>query len=202
MRIGLVGPAEGEHALLREASEFLLGQAGVDQAIYLGAHDTVRAVADAWAREIMEGPATWDHFLERAAALALGADGAALDALLARKDRLARLEALRSLPPPPARAVELIDDKVVLCVHDKALLDQEDIENAALIVYGTAKQGALHRFGPRAFYTPGPLTGGRVAVVEPGPEGQLVIAEFDPVTTAPLGRELLSSRKPRVVVAP
>jgi len=43
---------------------------------------------------------------------------------------------VRRLPPPPARAIEMIDDRVVLLVHDKAVLDEEDIANAHLIVYG------------------------------------------------------------------
>jgi len=202
MRIGLLGPAEGEPAQLREASEFLLGTAGVDQAIYLGAQDTLRAMVDAWACEVMQGPAGWDHFLDRAAALALGASSRELDALLAQQRKLERLGALRSLPPPPARAVELFDDKVVLFVHDKAQLDPEDIENALLIVYGRGKQSAMHRFGPRAFFTPGPVAKGCVAILEPTPDGQLAIAQFDPRTSEPRGRELLSGRKPRVVVAP
>ena len=202
MRIGLVGPAEEEPALLREACEFLLNQVEVDQVIYLGAAATLRRVTEQWAQQVMQGPATWDRFLDEAAKIAISGDSGALDALLARERERERLRALRGLPPPPSRTIELFDDKVVLLVHDKAVLDQEDIANALLIVYGRSKQVALHRFGPRAFFTPGPLKLARVAVLEPEPDGHLAIAQFDPSTSAPLGRDIVQARRGRVVVAP
>lgn len=202
MRIGLIGPAEDEPTLLREAAEFLLNQVEVDQVVYLGAPATLRRVTEAWAQQVMQGPATFERFLDEAAKLALSADSQALDGLLARERERERLRALRGLPLPPARTVELFDDKVVLLVHDKAMLDQEDIANALLIVYGRSKQVGFHRFGPRAFFTPGPLKHGRVAVLEPETDGQLAIAQFDPRTSAPLGREIVQARRGRVVVAP
>src|SRR4051794_14523185 len=140
MKIGLIGPAEDDPQLLREAAEFLLGEMHVDQALYLGAQETARQVADSWAEQIMQGPASSERFLSHAAALALSGDSEALGALLARDRELAKLSALRCLPEPPARGVELFDDKVVLFVHDKSMLDQEDITNALLVIYGRNKQ--------------------------------------------------------------
>lgn len=200
MRIGLVGPSEEDPPLLREAAEFLLGDCGVEQAVYLGHEATARAVVTSWANEIMRGPASEERFLSQALEVALDGDARAIDALLARDREVHRLEALRCLPPPPARAVELLDDKVLLFVHDKALLDQEDIANAFLIVYGRSKRGALHRFGPRTFFTPGPLRYGRVAVLERERDGHLAIAQFDPRTGEPHGREVVQVRRSRMVV--
>lgn len=202
MRIGLVGPAEGEPALLREAGEFLLGDCGVEQAFYLGHAATLRGVLETWGAEVMRGAPTEPRFLEQALELALGDDVSAIDALLKRDREHARLSALASLPEPPGRAVELFDDKVILFVHDKAHLDQDDIANAFVIVYGRSKQSALHRFGPRTFFTPGPLRLGRVAVLERGPDGQLVIAQFDAHTGEPRGRDLVNMRRSRLVVMP
>ena len=200
MRIGLVGPAEDNPELLREAAEFLLGDCEVDEAIYLGTDDNVKRVVDAWATEIMGGPATEEAFLREALRVSTEGDANAIAALLDRDIEVRRLNALRCLPPPPARAVEVFDDKVVLFVHDKALLDEEDIANAFLVVYGRGKQLALNRFGPRTFFTPGPLKAGRVAVIEREADGGLAIAQFNPVTGEPTGRERLFTRGSRLVV--
>jgi len=202
MRIGLVGPADGNSALLREAAEFLLGDCGVDQAVYLGSEQTLLRVVESWAAQVVQGVASEARFLEEALELALQPEAAPLEALLARDRELRRLYALRALPAPPARVIELVDDKIVLLVHDKAMLDSEDIANAFLIVYGRSKQSALHRFGPRTFFTPGPLALGRVALIEREEGGHLAVAQFDPRTGQPHGRDVLQVRRARVVVTP
>jgi hypothetical protein len=201
MRIGLLGPAQGNAELLREAAEFLLGDCGVDQAVYLGADDTAKGVVERWAAEVMGGEASEDAFLREAAKLAATGDPRQIDNLLRRDHEVQRLSSLRCLPPSPARAVEVYDDKVVLFVHDKGQLDEEDIANAFLVVYGRSKGSAFNRFGPRAFFTPGPLqAGGRVAVLEREDDGNLVIAMFDPQTGEPAGRETLVTKRTRLVV--
>ncbi len=200
MRIGLVGPSESDAGLLREAAEFLLGDCGVDEAVYLGSDDVVRRVVDEWAAEIMGGAAGEDAFLDAAARLAIRGDPQEIQRLLERDSEVRRLSALRRLPPPPTRAVEVVDDKVVLFVHDKALLDEEDIANAFLVVYGRSKHSALNRFGPRTFFTPGPLEAGRVALIERERDGSLALALFNPATGEPAGRELLASGRGRFVV--
>jgi hypothetical protein len=203
MRIGLIGPTEEDPALLREAAEFLLGDAGVEKALYLGLEATLRKVVQAWGEQVMRGSASEDRFLEQAAALALSdRDGQALSSLLERDRERQRLDSLASLAAPPARTVELFDDKLVLFVHDKASLDQEDIANAFVVVYGKSKQAAVHRFGPRTFCTPGPLKAGRVMVLDREPEGHLAIGQFDPHTGEPRGRDVVQVRRARLVVAP
>ena len=79
-------------------------------------------------------------------------------------------------------------------------LDEEDIANAFLVVYGRSKACALNRFGPRTFFTPGPLKAGRIAVLEPEADGALAIAQFNPHTGEPAGRDTLLSRQARLVV--
>ncbi|MET0282879.1 MAG: hypothetical protein ABW352_00355 [Polyangiales bacterium] len=203
MRIGLIGPSEEDPALLREAAEFLLGDAGVEHAVYLGTRATLSKVVDAWGEQVTRGFASEERFLEHAAALALSdGEGQALSALLERDRERKRLDSLSCLPAPPGRTVELFDDKLVLLVHDKASLDQEDIANAFVVVYGKSKQAAVHRFGPRTFCTPGPLKAGRVMVLEREPEGHLAIGQFDPHTGEPRGRDVIQVRRARLVVNP
>jgi hypothetical protein len=200
MRIGLIGPSEEDPALLREASEFLLGDAGVEHAVYLGAEATLRKLVEAWGEQVTRGMASEERFLEHAASLALSdREGHALASLLERDRERQRLDSLSCLPTSPGRTIELFDDKVVLLVHDKAALDQEDIANAFVIVYGKSKQAAVHRFGPRTFCTPGPLKGGRVMVLEREPEG-LAISQFDPRTGEPRGRDVVQAKRARLVV--
>lgn len=201
MRIGLLGPAEDEPALLREATEFLLGDCGADQTIYLGTAATLQQVVQQWSLEL-RGGRDGRPFLEEAAELALTGDSAAIDAMLARDRELMRLTSLRALPSAPGRAIELFDDKVVLFVHDKAVLDEEDIANAFLIVYGRSRQVAMHRFGPRTFFTPGPLKAGCVALIERESDGSVAIAQFDPHTGEPRGRGIVPVRRSRLVVTP
>ncbi len=203
MRIGLLGPADGNATLLREAAEFLLRDYGVDQAVYLGPDDdAVEQVVDRWAQQVMGGGAGENAFLDEAVRLALTGDAETIQDLLARDQEVRRLSALRCLPPPPARGVEVIDDKVILFVNDKSVLDEEDIANAFLVVYGRSKACALNRFGPRTFFTPGPLKAGRIAVLESQPDNCLAIAQFNPQTGEPAGRDLLATRKARLVVQP
>ena len=88
---------------------------------------------------------------------------------------------------------------MVLFVHDKSILDEEDIANASLIVYGKASESDLRRFGRRAFFTPGPLAGGRVAVLESSDDGA-TIALYD-LAGVPLWREALAHAATKVTVA-
>lgn len=200
MRIGLLGPSEDNPTLLREAAEFLLRDCGVDQAVYLGADELAAQVVESWAEQVMGGSATEEAFLREAARLACSGTAEAIQALLRRDLEVRRLSAVRCLPPPPARAVEVVDDKVVLFVHEKSLLDEEDIANAFLVVYGRSKSSALNRFGPRSFFTPGPLRSGRVAVIERESDGSLAIAQFNPRTGEPVARDVLHGSHARLVV--
>ncbi len=189
MRVGLVGPASGEKARLREAVRYLVEEAKVDQVVYLGADDAVDAVVSEWAAEIMPGGSRDEAFLAGAARVAVSGTAEEIDALLAADARVARLECLRKLPEG-ARAIEMLDDRIVLLVHDKALLDEEDIANAFLIAYGKAKTTSLNRFGPRYFFTPGPLSEGKIGLIESDGEGEVVLS----VKTArgePVSREVL-----------
>lgn len=196
MRIGFLGPCDDE-ALLREATSFLLGTADVDQVVYLGDAAFLERATDRWRLEL--GVATDEAFLVRALDAALSTSAEDIEQLLARDVLTARLAHVRKLPPPPARAVELVDDRVVLIVHDKAVLDEDDIANASLVVYGQSTEANLRRFGKRAFFTPGPLSARRVGVLETSDDG--VFVTVHDLSGATVLREPLAAATTKLTVA-
>ena len=198
MRIGLIGPAEDATAALREAAEFLLGDAEVDQVIYLGEDETLRKMSREWARDLAGGDGR--DFLSRAAKVAVDGSPDAIEAFLEADQQIRRISRLRTLPAAPARAVEMVGDRIVLVVHDKKVLDEEDIANAAVIVYGESKEALLKQFGPRYFFTPGPLSAGRVGMLELDEEGRIVALAFEP-SGMPVWREVLMGRGAKLTVA-
>jgi len=200
MRIGLVGPANGDELALREALEFVLGDVEVDQAIYLGDdEDTVDEALRGWTAELLDGTVPLEVFLDRAVEVALGGAPADIEALLAAEATVRRLARVRKLPPAPARAVEMLADRIILAVHDKSVLDEEDIANSQLIVYGKSKKAELRRFGPRYFLTPGPLAAHQVAVLELEEDGQVSIGLFE-TSGLPVWRETMARRTSKVSV--
>lgn len=171
MKIGVVGPTEDVDGC-RAALLMLLRDQGVDQAVFLGTdavlEGAVEGLGEALERARDQG------FLDEAVRAAETGTPDAIRALLEADERSVGAGAVRKIPAPPARAVELVGDRIVLWIHDKALLDEDDIANASLIVYARSEQSEVRRFGKRAFATPGPLTGGHLLVIEPGTEGLVV----------------------------
>ncbi|HEX6244719.1 MAG TPA: hypothetical protein VFZ61_27560 [Polyangiales bacterium] len=200
MRIGLLGPAEGDSALVRKAAEFALDKLAAEQVVYLGADDAARDAARNWAGELSHGAPGEDAFLERAFKLSLGGSASELEELLRRDCAARRLSALRSLPPAPTRAVEMFEDKIVLFVHDKAQLDAEDIANAYLVVYGRSKSVALNHFGPRTFFAPGPLRTGQLAYLERHGDSGVAVVQVDLNSGDVVGRTALSAGRSKMVV--
>lgn len=192
MRVGLLGPADGDEEALRDAIEFLLGDVDVDQAIYLGGDDgIVDAVVDGWARELFGDAPAEDVFLERAVEAARAGTPAEIRRLLDDERRHRKLARVHKLPPPPARAIEMIAECILIAVHDKKVLDEEDVVNAQLIVYGRSEEAELRRFGSRYFLTPGPLRDGRVVVLEVEPDTSITIALFE-TSGLPVWRETMA----------
>jgi len=169
MQLGLIGPAQGAAQQLQRAIEFLMADAAMRQVIYLGDDGAADAVVEQWAARHVND----EQFLLRGAELACKGSTAEIDELLGEQTAAARLWAVRKLPEPPARAIEMLDKWMVLAVHDKAVLDEDDISNAHIIVYGKSDQADIKRFGPRAFFTPGPVHKGSVGVLDLQPEGKL-----------------------------
>lgn len=202
MRIGLVGPAEpGDGEALRDAVEFLLGDVDVERVLYLGSDPTVaRRELGRWAHELGSDATPGPEFAASASRLAREGSAEAIEELLERVDWRRLLDLVHTLPPPPARAVEMIADLLLLAVFDKSVLDEEDIANAQLIVYGRATEANLKRFGRRYFLTPGPVAAGQVAVVDLEEDGQVSLVLFES-SGVPIWRETMARGTSKLSVA-
>lgn len=196
MKIGLIGPAK-DPAIIRRAAETFLAL-DVDQAIYLGDAKVLEDVTRTWAQELGDGDTR--DFLSRAVDMAIGGSPMQIEALLKSERGVRSLERLRALPPAPARAVEMLGEKICLLVQDKGILDEEDIANAAIIVYGNSSKRLLKRFGPRYFFTPGPLDAGVLGMLEVDEEGHAAIVTVD-TEGVEIDRDTLQAAGTKMTVA-
>lgn len=195
MRIGVIGEARKATADLRKAIELFLADPEIRQVIYLGMDGAVEDVVGTWSSESLSDAA----FLARGAELACGGSAEAIELLLSESRSAQRLSAVRKLPDPPARAIEMLEKWIVLAVHDKAILDEDDVANAHVIVYGKASEADFKRFGPRVFLTPGPLHKGKVGRLTLRNDGYLEIDLLD-LSGAELRHEEVSPAEGKVVV--
>jgi hypothetical protein len=156
VRLGLIGPANGDLAGLARTAEFLLNGARVTRAIYLGDDDALEETVGLWAESLV-GPDPSDAGVwERAFEVAATGNAEQIDTFLRGERARLRLKALERLSPEELRSVEMFGDRVAVLIHDKALLDEEDIFSASLLIYGKSEVPLIKKIGPRWFLTPGP----------------------------------------------
>ena len=165
VRLGLLGPAEGDLAGLARTAEQLLNVAKVTRAIYLGADDGMEDTVALWAESLVGADASDRGLWDRAFAVAAEGSPEQIDTFLRRERARMRLKALESLPPRELRSIEMFGDRVAILVHDKAMLDEEDIFAATFLVYGKSEGPMVKKIGPRWFLTPGTIGHGGGAVV-------------------------------------
>jgi hypothetical protein len=195
MRIGLVGPGADAPSELERALTMLLQDATVRHVLYLGDDDAVDPLVARWAGRGLDE----DALLSQAAALAVNGSADEIATLL-EADRAARRPlAVRKLPEPPSRAIEMLDRFIVLGVHDKAVLDEDDIASAHIIVYGKSDGPSLRRFGPRSFFTPGPVRSGHVGYLSVETNGQCEVS-IARLSGNVILRERLAAPSAKVVV--
>jgi len=168
VRLGLIGPANGDLAGLARTAEFLLNGARVSRAIYLGDDDALEETVGLWAESLVGSDPSDDGAFRRAAVLAVGGDPKAIDAFIAAERERLRLRKLESLPRGGARTIEMIGDRVAVVIHDKANLDEEDIFSASFLIYGKSDSPLIRKIGPRWFLSPGPVdaAGGGAIVLD------------------------------------
>jgi len=196
MRIGVIGPAGKTQDDLRRAIELFLGDPEIKQIIYLGSDGAAEAVVDEFSR----GQIDEDEFLARGADLACHGAPEDIEQLLGQEAAAQGLSRVRRLPDPPARAIEMLEKWIVLAVHDKAILDEDDVANAHVIVYGKSPEADFKRFGPRSFLTPGPLSGGRIGRMTLRSDGGLDVALLD-LDGQHIRRESMAPTLAKMVVA-
>jgi hypothetical protein len=157
VRLGLIGPANGDLAALARTAEFLLNGARVTRAIYLGDDDALEETVGLWAESLVGSDPSDEGVWERAFEVAAMGAVEQIDAFLRGERARLRLKALERLPPEELRSVEMFGDRVAVLIHDKALLDEEDIFSASLLIYGRGDSPLIKKIGPRWFLTPGPV---------------------------------------------
>jgi len=198
-RIGLVGPAGSSKPDLERALRLLAADPSMRQVVYLGAD---RAAAEVTAGWVDAARSEDERLLRRGAQLACEGSADEIERLLREPRSSQGLSLVHRLPEPPARAVELLDRWVLLAVHDKAVLDEEDIANAHVIAYGRADEASCKRFGPRCFFTPGPISGGKLGCVELRADGDLELRLLGLDGAVLSSQTLQAAGGARVVVAP
>jgi hypothetical protein len=195
MRMGIIGPAEGAHDELRRAIALFLPDPDVKQIIYLGEDGAIERMVAEFEREQLDQ----DTFLRRGLELACSGSAVEIEQLLEEDRKAQRLSLLRRLPDAPACAIEMLERWIILAVHDKAVLEEDDVANAHVIVYGRAPEADYKRIGPFSFLTPGPLQGGRVGSIALRDDGGLDLALLD-LHGAPLLHEAISPTQAKVKV--
>jgi len=180
MRLGLLGPADGDARALGQAAELLVAVAKVDRAIYLGPDDALERAIAAWAKRLVGDDPTETAVWRHAAELAASGSPAEIDRFVEKERERLALRVFESLPGGEARTIEIVGDRVAVLVYEKALLDEEDIFAANLILYGKSDQPVVRRIGARWFVTPGRLgaPGGGACVLDDGGD-DVVVTIYD-----------------------
>jgi hypothetical protein len=191
VRLGLLGPARDNLVAFARAAEFLLNEAKVTRAIYLGGDHALETMVARWAESLV-GPNPSDEGIwDRALGVALDGEPDRIDGFLRSERARLRLRSLESLSTSELRSMEMFGDRVAVLVQDKALLDEEDILSASFLVYGKSDAPLVRQFGARWFLTPGPIgcEGGGAIVLDDSSDE--VVATFYGATGQPGRTETL-----------
>jgi hypothetical protein len=179
MRLGLLGPAEGNVDGLGRAAELLVDVLKVERAIYLGNDGSLDEVVATWAARLVESDPSDDAVWSRAARVALRGSPEEIDSFVAKERARQRLRLLEGLSRGgEARTIEMVGDRVAVLLYDKGDLDEEDIFAATLLVYGRSSEPLVKKVGTRWFMTPGVIgcAGGGIAILDDG--GEEIVASI------------------------
>jgi hypothetical protein len=197
MRLGFIGPAKSDVAALEQAAKLLICDLEVDTVIYLGEDEALRGFMAKHESDAAAFPLE-----QQVAEVAARGTADQIEEVL-RKLRGARyLGKLRIAPPPPRRAVEMLDDRIALIVRNKSTIGEEDVINSNIVVYGDGKELMFKRFGPRCFFSPGPLETGHLGLLDDQSETGGVVLEAITVSGEVCWSEPIQGRGAKVMVAP
>lgn len=197
MRLGFIGPAQSDTGALERVAKLLIVDFEVDQLIYLGEDDALREFVDAH-----ESKETGDSIEQRVARVAATGSPSDIEDVLRMLRGARYLEKLRVAPRAPSRAMEMLDDRIVLIVRNKGTLGEEDVINSNVVVYGDASELMFKRFGPRCFFSPGPLGGGYVGLLDEHSEAGGVVLKAIDTSGETWWSEPIQGRGAKVMVAP
>ena len=149
VRLALVGPCDGDVAALSRAVATAIEQLHADHVVYLGTDDALDTVIEGW----MSVLAVESSLMARASAV-LDADASAIARTIEAEKQRRRLQCVHALAGPGVRSIELMHERIVLMIDDKATLDEEDLLPATVIAFGRGT-ATIRRVGSRIFVAPG-----------------------------------------------
>jgi hypothetical protein len=171
MRLGLLGPAQNHEAKLLHALRFLRQEVAIDRAVYLGIDGALDRVVRRLASELVRGDpdesALWARAVERCAR----ATHQQIDAFLRDERERRSLSVFQSLPGDGTRVIEILNGKVAVMIYDKALLDEEDILPASVLVFGKSEEALVKQVGSRWFLSPGAFGAAGLMTLEDQEDG-------------------------------
>lgn len=181
MRLAFLGPADGDRDALREVAQLVFERLDPDRIMYIGVDDVFDTAIEQWASEIVMGDPSDSALWDRAVRACAVSDHPSIDSFLRRERQRERLRRITCLPNAHARTVELLSGVVALIIHDVAMLDDEDVVPAELVVFGKAVEPMIKKMGQRVFISPGPLghLRGGVLLLEEEQGGELVASVLD-----------------------
>jgi hypothetical protein len=196
MRFGVLGPANGDLAALEEGASLLLFEYNAEEVIYLGPDDALDRLVLEWARRLVGTDPSQDGIWERAARHCSTARYDEIDRFVDAERKRERLKTLKCLPAATSRTVEIFEGRLAVFLHDKALLDEEDILPATLLVFGKSSEALVRQVGARTFVSPGEIAAGKggVALFSDEPNGDLNVSLFEPGGTLLESHHVSSAR--------
>jgi hypothetical protein len=197
MRLGFIGPADTDADALEQAAKLLICDFEADAVIYLGEDDALLEFVAAHESEDNEHPIE-----QRVAQVAATGSPDDIEDVLRKLRGALYLGKLRIAPPPPTRAMEMLDDRIVLIVRHKSTIGEEDVINSNIVVYGDADELMFKRFGPRCFFSPGPLDDGHVGLLDDQSEAGGVVLKAIDLSGDVWWSEPIQGRGAKVMVAP
>jgi hypothetical protein len=199
MRLALLGPAEGQTEALAAAARFVLERQAVDRAVYLGVDGALDGVVQAWATRLVGDNPSEDGAWARAARACLRAEPADIDRHLAAERERASLRIFESLPDAETRAVEMLGGALVVMIHDKGQLNEEDILPARVLLFGKSKGAVVKQVGQRWFLSPGTFEEDGLMVLDDDDEG-ILLTTFDKAFSVARTERLSTQRTTRLKV--
>jgi hypothetical protein len=199
MKIAFMGPGSSDASSLGDVVRRLAATGEYEKIVYLGDDDSIDQIVDAWRAEL--GAASLEGTLTEATRLASHGSAGDIHAFLDRHGQASALSNIVRVPAAPARTIELLDDRILTIVFDKATLNEDDIANSTVLIYGKSPEPFVRQIGPRYFLTPGPISRGVIGVAEVDATGQAFLGLYSLDGTTVWRDAVQSARASRIRVS-
>jgi hypothetical protein len=179
MRIAVLGQAERHVEALEASARFVLDRQSVERAVYLGVDGALDSIIRDWACRLVGENPTETAVWSRSVRACLHAKPADIDKYLEKERERARLRIFESLPDAETRAVEMLGGALVVMIHDKGKLDEEDMLPARVLLFGKSRTPVVKQVGQRWFLSPGSFDAdGGLMILDDDDDG-ILLTVFD-----------------------